>query len=211
VRHKVTALALGFAVVLGAMFLLVKRQELTYVLILFPFLLPIIGVFFTSLAKRISFPYQALRLLSLISLFSGTLLFFSFCRRYVAHVKPFDRIMEEIHLLAPDPLARVAGPSLLWFGWPPEQVRDLGAVITSAWYTNGQKNIRACLEEWRPDILVVDRPFALALWGHQSPLVGIKQSLGVQARLLGVVETGDGAYQDWEIFHIDWTTPPLHS
>ena len=122
------ALLAGFAVTLAAMLCLIKRQELTYAISLFPFLMPLAGGLWTST------PMSGLRLgfrvTTALCLGLSLVLYVNFAIHFVGRTHSFESVSAQTHRLVPDSRLRLAGPPILWFTWPTENFRDLGAVIS---------------------------------------------------------------------------------
>ena len=188
---------------LGAVFLssvaLIKPKEYLYASNFLPFLIPLAAAGLTC-SSPVRWRAARIAAGSLVGI--SFMIFLNFCRVYIERVKSYKDIVSEVRAIVPNEPLKVVGPSVLWFSWDETRFRDGGAILLSYWYT-GQKDVKAWLEPWRPDILIVDYAMQAVVGTPGSIQAHLTQSLGCPVDALGVVES-PGAYGHWEIFRIHW-------
>jgi hypothetical protein len=197
-----TALAVGLLTTLVAMLCLIKRQEVTYGIILFPFLMPLLADCWAS--RPMSTAVFRLRALAGLFMVGSVILYAHFVVRYIQRSISYDQIAKELHEYVPDASLRLAGPSILWFTWYPEKFRDIGAIITSGWYTGGRRDLAGCLSPWKPEVLVIDPVLRHRLWGSNATLPQLRKTLKARIQYLGLIHTADNGEQDWELYRLFW-------
>lgn len=203
--QRFKAFLLATLAVLVGFSLLVRRQEVLYSLVLYPFVFPAVGE--TLIGNRTTGVSRGLSMFSL-SVGMAVSVFFnaSFIINYVSSVKPYPQLVKEVKsLVHPYDGKRIVGPGVLWFAFSESNFRDVGALNYARYFTEGTFEPGRWMSSWRPDYLIIDNSFrrAASKTGVHNPLY----PLSIPFRYLGRVDTGK-AYGTFEVLQIFWPTPP---
>jgi hypothetical protein len=178
----------------------VKAHESLYGIVFLPFLVPLVSLVFEPLKKNWA---RAARTLSVGMVLISLGVFGFAVTRAVGQNKPHGEIVRDLRDLVPEKSTKLAGPTILWFGWDKKSFRDLGALQISRWYNGGKSDMQQWLLEWQPDILVVDRAFFSFLkWPLTAPPERLP-FLTIPHKFLGAVETGI-SHGPWRVYSLDW-------
>jgi len=194
--------ALGLTVV--GMAMLIRRQEMAYGLVFAPFLIPLVGLSWRQEGYPQSKAIGPLRILSGGCFVGGFVCFLLFSCCYAWKTKPFHRIAVEIRSLVPQPPGNIAGPNLLWLVYGGGQVRDLGAVFVSRYYTEGRWNLQESFATWKPDVLFVNPLFRRIFIRFGATELTLPRLMGAETvKPLGHVEmySVDDSY---DLYSVRW-------
>jgi|GEM_PF-5186631 len=193
--------AFGFGelgLLLGMAFL-VRRKEMTYTLLHSIFIVPLaaIGLQQAIRSRRL----QWLAGITITSLVASGACFAIFVRHYTSQDQGLKPLLQEAVRLIPNKDLKIAGPNFLWFGY--EAVRDLGALVVSRYQIGNTVDMRACLSQWKPDVLWIDPLFRRIHIGEQPLDTSLKTILSLRSvDKVGTVESPH--YGVYEIVRLQW-------
>jgi hypothetical protein len=185
--------------------LLVRRQEVLYFLVLFPFIFPAVGE--TLMGNKTTLFSRGLSMFFLSLGFTASVFFnASFIGKYVRSVKPYLSLAKEVKgLIHPYVGKRIVGPSILWFVFSESQFRDVGALNYARYFTDGRFEPGRWMSAWRPDYLIIENSFrrASSKSGVENPV----HPFSVPYKRLGRVDTGK-AYGIFDVLQLNWAIDP---
>ena len=183
-----------------AMVALVKAKECLYGTNFFPFLIPVMA---TGLA--VSTRTRAARIAKTVggaAALASLALFALFGRISARATRPYEEIVRDVRARLPAGSIRIAGPSVLWFGWDDKpNFRDSGAILVSHWYT-GTLDLDGWMGGWRPDVLILDDAMQATL-RRPADSRTLQPYLHSPVDYLGRLDTGP-AYGSWALYRIHW-------
>jgi hypothetical protein len=187
------------------MAVLISRKEINYSLLLYPFMIPLIG----GIVQADRHPihprtYHILESIGIVCLTIGLYRFGVFVQGYRRTFLPLNHVVSEVELRLPRTHLKVVGPDVLWFSRDENDFRDIGALMYSHWYTGGELNLKDWLGRWRPDILIFDDPIKHLLFRNDPLPTRLATLMNKPIVYLGTVETGRGAYGAFEIYQVKW-------
>jgi len=184
---------------------LVARTEVLYNLNIYPFLLPLIALYWTRDSNSQRRVVALLKRISGLLLLGSLCFFISFTNAYRFRCRPFSEVQAQFAALVPNHALKVVAPNLFWYQWPKDHFRDIGALMYSHWYSGGQKDLSLWLGRWAPDILVIDSPFKRIFLGPGPTGPRLAQVLKTGVRYLGAIDTGEGSYGSFEVYELRWS------
>ena len=190
------AFGLGLLMAFSGMVLIVKRQEMIYGLILWPFLIPLVGLGWQAHSRPV-------RIVIGLIFIAGLSCFAAFAGRYARQGKSFEQVRQEVQGLIPEENLKLAGPNFLWLMYPNRQIRDIGAVVNSRYYTGGHSDLGGWLAPWQPDVLFISPLFQRVFLGAGPLEPALARILKVSSvRRLGTVAMDP--YGPFEVYRIEW-------
>jgi hypothetical protein len=201
-RMARSAFAIASFALLLALSILIRKRETLYGVVMLPFVIPLAGLGLQRLIYR-----QAKHILCFLLIFQavGSGLFICNALRYRRLYLSFPDFSAQVHKLVP-PSAKVIGPNTLWHIWPTDQMRDIGALTMSRWFTGGRRDVALWLNEWRPDVLIMDAQWKRMLLGPGDPLTLLRRALPCHISPLGWIDTGPGSDGLYQVYLLRWRT-----
>jgi 4-amino-4-deoxy-L-arabinose transferase-like glycosyltransferase len=164
---------------------LIKRQEVLYFSVLFPFLVPLVALGLEKWKRR----RRAIAWFVWIAALGAFGMTHVFYHAYAALAMPQSKIIATLKAQLNDRNLKVLGPATLWFGWDPLHFRDEGAVYFSYLFT-GRIAMKRWLGVWKPDVLIADEGWSRTFSRPRPNAPLLSQEIGVPVEFIGTLNTG---------------------